>query len=197
MTPIAVNLSDIIQEPNKKSLMTQWRIEGMVSTTGLAKERGVRQCQYFAINQRPVDLPKLSSALNECWQAFCSDRMPSCVIQLVLLNFAYDINLLPDKRMVVLMHETEICQVLQKALTDLWSNQMDGKFQVNELEHSEKHKCHQVHVGTSVQDGIMPSNISTTVMPSPSQYLNHIGFHLRVTGAENSSNKTVDEHDKL
>ena len=308
MTPIAVDLSDIVQEPNEKSSTTQWRIEGMVSTAGLAKERGVRQCQYFAINRRPVDLPKLSRALNECWRAFCSDRSPSCVIQLVLPNFAYDINLSPDKRMVLLMHETEICQVLQKALTDLWSNQTDGKFQANELDLSgnlerteeqdnandgnteigdlssssrlfhrryafvhdpmqavkkeqdhgqrrvefvsrrsssqnqnhanvcneetpptvrcldgnvqeqvgrkrptysefsgvadateapEKRKCHRVHVGTSVQDGIMPSNISTTVTPSPSQYLNNIGFCLRVTGAENSSNKTIDEHDKL
>ena len=39
--------------------------------------------------------------------------------------------------MVLLMHETEICQVLQKALTDLWSNQTDGKFQANELDLSQ------------------------------------------------------------
>jgi hypothetical protein len=73
MTPIAVDLSDIVQEPNEKSLMTQWRIKRMVSTAGLAKECGVRQCQYFAINPRPVDLPKLSHALNKCWHTFCSD----------------------------------------------------------------------------------------------------------------------------
>lgn len=112
------------------SSSSQWKITGLVAsaTTNKAAVRKSNN-QFFAINRRPVDLPKVARLLKECFRSFGQDRAPACVLEFHLPGNAYDINLSPDKRQVLLTHEPQLLQAIQKAVTDLWSSQTDGQFQ--------------------------------------------------------------------
>lgn len=70
-----------------------WYISGLISqapTSG--KISAARDLQYFAINGRPVELPKFSKTLCDTWRAFeASDsKKPACVLQISLPNGEFD-----------------------------------------------------------------------------------------------------------
>lgn len=127
-----------------------WKIEGLVSKPRSATTNGsfaARELQFFSINGRPVELPKLSRTLGDAWREFESTsghhgansnsagkRRPAAVLSLTLPNHTYDVNLSPDKREVLLTDETAICRALREALTVLWSSQAGGTFVSNEVE---------------------------------------------------------------
>lgn len=139
MSTITVDLSQVvgdtkaIAEPttiNSTITGIQWKVEGLVSAAGASREKAKAKEQYFAINRRPVDMPKVARLLNETFRAFGNgDRHPNCVLEFTLPGASYDINLSPDKRQVLLTHETLIYQAVQKAAGELWASQTDGQFQ--------------------------------------------------------------------
>ena len=109
------------------------RVEGLLST---ASSREARELQFFSINGRPVDLPKVSRVLGEAWRTLeggnlhNNKKRPACVLQFTLPPNSFDVNLSPDKRQVLLINEESFCQIVQGAVTQFWSNQLDGKFTV-------------------------------------------------------------------
>jgi len=128
--------SDCSDDDDDDNDSPRFRIYGMVSKAGPVpskQQRGSRDRQYFCINGRPVDLPALTRALNAVWKAASGGpgkrrQKPSCFLHLVLPNHAYDVNLSPDKRKVLLVHEEQICNRVREAVTQLWSSQTDGTF---------------------------------------------------------------------
>ena len=133
------NDNDGTAKEEKSEATSQWKVEGfiskMVSSTSLSQQRGgvtrgVRDgVQYYSINGRPVDLPKVSRILNEVWKAFGGKKKrPACVLAFTLPASAYDINLSPDKRMVMLMREDDVLQCIRDGITRLWASQTEGRF---------------------------------------------------------------------
>jgi DNA mismatch repair protein PMS2 len=112
----------------------KWKVQGLISsanmntsslaTTTTATAARHKSTLLFAINRRPVDLPKVARILSECYPRF--DKMPSCTLDFTLPGSAYDINLSPDKRQVIFTHETEIIDAIRSCLHELWSSQSDG-----------------------------------------------------------------------
>lgn len=93
--------------------------------------------QYFSINGRPVELPKLARLVNEVWRTSATSssaasskkkNKPFLFLEITLPNRSYDINLSPDKRQVQLSFETEIFNAITKRLIDAWSEQTNGQF---------------------------------------------------------------------
>eukprot|EP00978_Attheya_sp_CCMP212_P021348 scaffold62195_cov54-Attheya_sp.AAC.1 len=126
-----------------------WKIDGLVSLPGSSS----RDLQFFSVNGRPVELPKLSRALGEIWRTFGESngkKRPACVLALTLPNHMYDVNLNPDKRDVLLSRESLICDALREALRQLWSSHTDGTFAANEVETMSNPNKSQTPAGSGV-----------------------------------------------
>eukprot|EP00550_Attheya_septentrionalis_P011813 CAMPEP_0198304578 /NCGR_PEP_ID=MMETSP1449-20131203/57472_1 /TAXON_ID=420275 /ORGANISM="Attheya septentrionalis, Strain CCMP2084" /LENGTH=1167 /DNA_ID=CAMNT_0044007103 /DNA_START=237 /DNA_END=3740 /DNA_ORIENTATION=+ len=136
LTRLHVDLTPFMEDDNTtagESGISVWKIDGLVSLPGSSS----RDLQFFSVNGRPVELPKLSRALGEIWRTFGESngkKRPACVLALTLPNHMYDVNLNPDKRDVLLSRESLICDALREALRQLWSSHTDGTFAANEVE---------------------------------------------------------------
>ena len=144
------------------------RVEGLISkapkaTSGQALARDL---QFFSVNGRPVELPKISRLLGDVWRSFdtasaaaaaasggsaSSKKRPACILSFFLPNDMYDVNLSPDKREVLLNEETTICDLMRDALAKLWSEQTDGTFVLNEVE-----------TMSNAKKNVVPSSVSSS-----------------------------------
>eukprot|EP00884_Botryococcus_braunii_P005905 jgi/Botrbrau1/15315/Bobra.0319s0005.2 len=110
-------------------------IYGYVSKacTGLSRSAGERQ--FFFLNGRPVDLPKVARMLNDLYRSVASHaathRRPMVILDLRLPRDSYDINVTPDKRKTFLHHEAAILEALEKALHSMWGSTVSFKYAVN------------------------------------------------------------------
>lgn len=67
------------------------KVEGFVSKPGAGCGRASGDRQFFYVNGRPVDLPKISRLLNELYRSFNSTQCPMAVLNIML----------PDRKSVV------------------------------------------------------------------------------------------------
>lgn len=98
------------------------KIEGLISKA--SQGRSVAERQFFYINGRPVDLPKVSKLLNETFRGLSSSAVgtsrPMAFLNIELPSNAYDVNVTPDKRKIFLHNESQVLKVLQEGLERLW-----------------------------------------------------------------------------
>ena len=141
---ISIGSKDAEDISNSETGAYMWRIEGLVSKAPSAAPNGksARDIQFFSINGRPVELPKVSQVVADAWRNFesvnadASKKRPACILRFSLPNSKFDINISPDKREVLLSEGAKIYDALRNALGDLWSGQSDGVFVANEVEDS-------------------------------------------------------------
>jgi DNA mismatch repair ATPase MutL len=94
----------------------------------------VRSVQYYSINGRVVDLPKVTTLLRKLWTTFSNSttntkpKKPSAILEFTLPNNSFDINLSPDKRTVLLTNESDLLGIIEEHVTKLWSNESSGIF---------------------------------------------------------------------
>lgn len=86
--------------------------------------------KLVAINQRPIEWPKLVRSLNAVWRQRGHNRDPSWCLSLTVPINEVDVNLTPDKRTVLLQHETDIVQAIVSHVEALWTSQSNGAFPV-------------------------------------------------------------------
>ena len=130
--PVSIDLTPALGEDSPKG---DWKMEGFISKSpddgggsgGMGAKAGQ---QYFSINGRPVELPKIARVLGDAWRTVGGGgkKKLSYVLTLRLPNPEYDVNLSPEKRQVLLTHEADICQILQTGMTELWTSQTEGQF---------------------------------------------------------------------
>jgi DNA mismatch repair ATPase MutL len=134
LAPLELDLEELLNHPTEENLYN-WGITGLISKT----PQGVtaapsRAVNYYCINGRVVELPKLTSLLRKVWNGFGGRKKPSCILCFTLPNDAFDINLSPDKQQVLLTQEQDICQLLQEHVTQYWASQTNGVFQLQQLD---------------------------------------------------------------
>ncbi|KAI7836307.1 hypothetical protein COHA_009815 [Chlorella ohadii] len=99
-------------------------ISGWVSKATANSGRAAGDRQFFFLNGRPVDLPKATKALNECYRALSSPAAaaskPMAVVDFRLPPDTYDVNVTPDKRKVFLHAEKKVLAALTEGLQALW-----------------------------------------------------------------------------
>ena len=147
LADFSVDIGDLVRELGKKDgknnldSSEKFSITGLISKPpiGSAKTSSARDLQFYSVNGRPVDIPKFSRSISEVWRGFDnSGKKPACVLNLVLPNSMFDINLSPDKREVFLSEESSLIELLCAKLTEFWSTE-DRTFVSNEVqEMSEK-----------------------------------------------------------
>eukprot|EP00249_Psilotum_nudum_P020639 c27788_g1_i2 orf=360-2978(-) len=102
------------------SMSDQCRIEGFVSKAGAGCGRASGDRQFFYINGRPVDMPKVAKLLNELYRSFNSQQYPMAVLNFVVAPTAYDVNVTPDKRKVFLHEENIFITALRELLEKIY-----------------------------------------------------------------------------
>jgi hypothetical protein len=104
-------------QPFNATLPGGCTVTGFVSspTAGCGRSAGDRQFLY--VNGRPVDLPRVAKALNEVYKSFNASQLPAAVLDIKLPTDAYDVNVTPDKRRVMLHAEDALLSALREALT--------------------------------------------------------------------------------
>jgi DNA mismatch repair protein PMS2 len=136
-----------------------WGVEGLISKAPNLTKDGfqARNAQFFCINGRPVELPKISKTLSEAWRTLegTTKKKPACVLHFTLPKNSYDVNLSPDKRQVLLNDEKRICELVYEGVLSFWTGQRDGKFLQNELEEGQQ----SVDVADFAQDDSMKMKV--------------------------------------
>lgn len=100
--------------------------DGKLSMTGYVSKatpeasRGSSDRQFFSINGRPCDYPKVTKAVNEVFRQFITGKCPFFVLDVILPREVVDVNITPDKRSVLTHHETELLGFVKSSLQTLW-----------------------------------------------------------------------------
>lgn len=93
--------------------------------------------QFFFVNGRPVDMPKVGKLVNELYKGANSRQFPVVILDFTLPSRACDVNVTPDKRKIFFSEENTIFDSLREALQNIYS---PGRvsFSVNRCENLSK-----------------------------------------------------------
>lgn len=97
------------------------RIVGYVSKAQNGCGRAGTDRQFYYVNGRPVDLPRVAKVLNETYRSFNPNQAPMAVLDVQLPTDSYDVNVTPDKRKVMLHQEQELLTKMKEKLTEAFA----------------------------------------------------------------------------
>ncbi|CAH2071956.1 unnamed protein product [Thlaspi arvense] len=109
------------------------RVEGFLSKPGQGTGRNMADRQYFFVNGRPVDMPKVSKLVNELYKDTSSRKYPVAILDFVVPGGACDLNVTPDKRKVFFSDESSLMGSLRDGLNEIYSSS-NASYIVNRLE---------------------------------------------------------------
>lgn len=109
------------------------RVEGFISKPGQGTGRNLADRQYFFINGRPVDMPKVSKLVNELYKDTSSRKYPVAILDFIVPGGACDLNVTPDKRKVFFSDETSVICSLREGLNEIYSSS-NASYIVNRVE---------------------------------------------------------------
>ena len=99
------------------------RVIGHVSRPVFGEGRQAPDRQMFFVNSRPCNLPQLAKVFNEVYKSFNVSQMPFIFANIVLDTNAYDVNVSPDKRTILLHEQTALLNSLRSSLILLFERQ--------------------------------------------------------------------------
>ncbi|XP_051142117.1 DNA mismatch repair protein PMS1 isoform X2 [Andrographis paniculata] len=127
-------------EPVKLNLSDGYTVEGFVSKSGYGSGRNMGDRQFFFVNGRPVDMPKVGKLVNELYRSANSRQYPIAILNFIVPTKAYDVNVTPDKRKVFFSDESSILRSLREALENIYSsNQLSYSVKTVEELTEDKH----------------------------------------------------------
>ncbi|KAI7158979.1 DNA mismatch repair protein MutL [Hortaea werneckii] len=95
-------------------------VEGHISKPVFGEGRQAPDRQMFFVNSRPCGLPQVSKAVNEVYKSYNVTQSPFIFANLVMDTNAYDVNVSPDKRTIMLHDQTALLERLKEKLTELF-----------------------------------------------------------------------------
>ncbi|CAA3009783.1 DNA mismatch repair PMS1 [Olea europaea subsp. europaea] len=117
-------------------------VEGFVSKSGYGSGRSMGDRQFFFVNGRPVDMPKVGKIVNELYRGANSRQYPIAIMNFTIPTQAYDVNVTPDKRKIFFSDESSILHSLREALENIYSPNQ-ANYHINRVEEldEKKHAC--------------------------------------------------------
>ncbi|XP_043708080.1 DNA mismatch repair protein PMS1 [Telopea speciosissima] len=109
-------------EPLSIQISESCMIEGFLSKPDHGSGRNLGDRQFFFVNGRPVDMPKVSKLLNELYKSSNSKRYPIVVMNFTVPTRAYDVNVTPDKRKIFFSDEGSLVHSLREAIEKIYSS---------------------------------------------------------------------------
>ncbi|XP_070011979.1 DNA mismatch repair protein PMS1-like isoform X2 [Nicotiana sylvestris] len=127
-------------EPLKVCTSDGCTVEGFISKPGYGSGRNIGDRQYFFVNGRPVDMPKVGKLVNELYRGANSRQYPIAIMDFTIPPRAFDVNVTPDKRKIFLSDEGSILHSLREALEKIYSSN-HASYAVNSFQEvfEEKH----------------------------------------------------------
>lgn len=110
-------------------------ISGYISFPGQGRSAPDRQ--FFSLNRRPCSLPKWNRLINEVFRRNHPTQYPCFILRLKLEPGSFDINVTPDKRVVLLHSEQLIYDWFKDELTE-FANRIEGSFTRDASPHFKK-----------------------------------------------------------
>ncbi|KAK3699268.1 ATP-binding mismatch repair protein [Vermiconidia calcicola] len=95
-------------------------VQGYISKPVFGEGRQAPDRQMFYVNSRPCGLPQVTKAVNEVYRSFNVSQVPFVFANFVMDTNAYDVNVSPDKRSIMLHDQTALLESLKTALTELF-----------------------------------------------------------------------------
>ncbi|KAF8387846.1 hypothetical protein HHK36_026508 [Tetracentron sinense] len=124
-------------EPLSICISDNCKVEGFLSKPGHGSGRNLGDRQFFFVNGRPVDMPKVSKLVNELYKGANSRQYPIAVMNFTIPTRAYDVNVTPDKRKIFFSDEGSLLHSLREAIEKVYSpNQCS--YSVNRFEEPKK-----------------------------------------------------------
>ncbi|KNE66959.1 DNA mismatch repair protein MutL [Allomyces macrogynus ATCC 38327] len=101
-----------------ESTATSVAITGVLT---LGPGRSGTDFQFIFLNGRPVDLPKLSRAINAGYRELYPSGNPIFALNLTVMPGDFDVNVTPDKRTVMLVNEAKVLEEFRTYLQDFYA----------------------------------------------------------------------------
>ena len=95
-------------------------VQGHISKPVFGEGRQAPDRQMFFVNSRPCGLPQVSKAFNEVYKSFNVSQSPFIFANLIMDTNAYDVNVSPDKRSIMLHDQTALLDSLKSALVEMF-----------------------------------------------------------------------------
>ena len=92
---------------------TPVNIIGLISKPTPSCGRTSQDRQFYYVNGRPCDMPKLQKAVNEVYKSFNATQFPLVIADVQLPTEGVDVNVSPDKRTVLLGSEGNLITALK------------------------------------------------------------------------------------
>lgn len=96
------------------------KIRGHISRPVVGEGRGLPDRQMFFVNSRPCHLPQVRKAFNEVYKSYNMSQSPFVFADIQLDTHAYDVNVSPDKRTIMLHDQAVLLESLRDALAELF-----------------------------------------------------------------------------
>ncbi|KAK2649453.1 hypothetical protein Ddye_016942 [Dipteronia dyeriana] len=132
ITVLGINTFNCL-EPVSIFISDSCKVEGFLSKPGQASGRNLGDRQYFFVNGRPVDMPKVGKLVNELYKGANSRQYPIAIMNFTVPTKACDVNVTPDKRKIFFSDECSILQALRDGLQQIYSPN-NVSYSLNEVE---------------------------------------------------------------
>ncbi|KAK2758222.1 hypothetical protein FQN54_004066 [Arachnomyces sp. PD_36] len=98
-------------------------VQGHISRPIFGEGRQTPDRQMFFVNSRPCGIPQITKAFNEVYKSFNVSQSPFIFADFQMDTNAYDVNVSPDKRTILLHDSAALIQSLKTSLTELFDEQ--------------------------------------------------------------------------
>ncbi|KAI5291791.1 hypothetical protein KEM54_006702, partial [Ascosphaera aggregata] len=102
--------------------MNQIVVRGHISKPVFGEGRHTPDRQMFFVNRRPCVLPQIAKAFNEVYKSFNISQSPFIFANFEMDTSAYDVNVSPDKRTILLHDAGFLIESLKEKLTELFDS---------------------------------------------------------------------------
>lgn len=104
-------------------VLSKVSIRGYISRPVYGEGRQTPDRQMFFVNARPCGLPQVAKAINEVYKSFNVLQSPFIFADFRMDTNAYDVNVSPDKRTILLHDSAALVEKLRSCLVDLFEQQ--------------------------------------------------------------------------
>jgi DNA mismatch repair ATPase MutL len=118
--PTEENIESVQSSEEANPPTVSVRITGLASKAGVGVGRSDNDRQFTFVNGRPVDLPRFAKVMNEVWRRYEMKQKPAFVLDIAVPPGYFDVNLTPDKREVLIVHEAVILERLREYVDALY-----------------------------------------------------------------------------
>ncbi|XP_065887523.1 mismatch repair endonuclease PMS2-like [Dysidea avara] len=101
-------------------VMKMFRITGYISRCNHGCGRGSNDRQFYFINNRPCDHPKLARVVNETYHLYNRHQQPFVVLCVSMDHGCVDVNVTPDKRQILIQQERALLALIKMILKEIF-----------------------------------------------------------------------------